>query len=263
MEQGSQAWHEWRKQGIGASEMAAIMGLSPYSTPMKVWKEKLGLAEAFEGNFATERGSELEAKARARYELKSMNDFPPALAVHPKYEFLRASLDGISDDKKTILEIKVPGKETHENAKLGIVPDHYMIQIQMQLLVTGADECHFFTYSDKDDSDALVIVQPILDIQAMIVIEAEKFWNLVKNKIPPPLTDKDEKEFTSGFVFNLCKSLETSSDKMNKKAADEIKAQIIKEAGHPRVRCGNVLVTKSVTASGKDSYRLTIKKDEK
>ena len=35
-------WLEYRKQGIGGSDAAAIMGLNPWKTAMDVWLEKVG-----------------------------------------------------------------------------------------------------------------------------------------------------------------------------------------------------------------------------
>ena len=49
-----------RSKTIGSSEIAAIMGLNKYMTPIDVWKRKTGRAEEFEGNAATERGLLLE-----------------------------------------------------------------------------------------------------------------------------------------------------------------------------------------------------------
>ncbi len=40
---GSPAWLEFRKQGIGGSDAAAILGLNPYKTNVQVWEEKTGL----------------------------------------------------------------------------------------------------------------------------------------------------------------------------------------------------------------------------
>lgn len=38
-------WHEWRRQGIGASDVPAILGLSRYASPFSVWAEKTGLIQ--------------------------------------------------------------------------------------------------------------------------------------------------------------------------------------------------------------------------
>jgi putative phage-type endonuclease len=37
-----QEWLAWRRTGIGASDVAAILGLSPWASPWSVWAEKIG-----------------------------------------------------------------------------------------------------------------------------------------------------------------------------------------------------------------------------
>jgi putative phage-type endonuclease len=258
MEQGSQEWLEWRRKGIGASDIAAILGVSPYSTPYQIWREKIGRSTGFAGNFATQRGTELEAKARARYELVSLEDMPPALAIHPKYDILRVSLDGRSADGRRILEIKCPGRESHASARAGRVPDHYIPQVQFQLAVTGADSCDYFSFFE--DEHAIVEVISDVEYQGELVAKALDFWELVKAGTPPPLTDQDDKVIDAGEVFEICRELENKKDKLKKSDLEKMKERVISLGGHSRVRCGRVLVTRSRSASGKDSYRLTISK---
>lgn len=258
MEQGSNEWLEWRRKGIGGSDIAAIVGVCKYSTPFKIWSEKVGQSAGFAGNFATERGKELEDRARAKYELLSMEDMPAALAIHPKFEILRVSLDGIREDRKKILEIKCPGRESHEIALRNQVPDHYRPQTQFQLAVTGADDLDYFSYTDQ--SHALVPVEPDIQYQGVIINAALDFWNNhVLTKIPPSLTDKDDKVISQGEVFELCKEIAARKDSLKKADIDSMKARVIRLGGHSRVRCGNVLVTQTTT-NGKLLTRLTVSK---
>lgn len=263
MQQGSEQWLEWRRNGIGASEVAAILGVCKYSTPYQVWREKTGRGRSFAGNFATQKGTELEGAARARYELFNMEDMPPAIAVHPKYEICRASLDGIRADGKLILEIKCPGRESHETACANLVPDHYIPQCQFQLAVTGADELHYFSYYDKDQTSALVVVKPDLDYQAMLVAKALNFWKEhIVSDIAPSLTEMDVKIVDDPEVVSICAKLIDQRDLLSKEKLDEMKRQVIQLGGHSKVRCGRVLVTCYKAAEGKPVLRMTITKEE-
>jgi len=47
LEQGSQEWLEWRRGKRMASETAAVMGISPYSSPAQVRKIKQGRGRTF------------------------------------------------------------------------------------------------------------------------------------------------------------------------------------------------------------------------
>lgn len=264
MQQNTNDWLLWRKQGIGASEAAAVLGLCPYQTPYTVWLDKTGRAKAFEGNIATQRGQELEAKARSLYELISLEDMPPAIAVHPKYEIMRASLDGLRADGKLILEIKCPGEANHALAQAGKLPGHYEIQVQQQLAVTGADLCHYFSYYDKDESHALIEVTPDVAAQAVIIIKILEFWEkYVVTNTPPPLTDRDVKIINDNAeIISLCKIINENAKDMQKEKLDVIKARIIQLGGHPKISCGNIQIS-SVSRNGKFSFnKLTIKAEQ-
>ncbi|GAA2773039.1 lambda-exonuclease family protein [Saccharopolyspora taberi] len=47
-EPGSQEWHAARAEGLGGSEIAAVLGLSPFESRFSLWHRKAGLAGAVE-----------------------------------------------------------------------------------------------------------------------------------------------------------------------------------------------------------------------
>ena len=57
MVQDSPEWREWRKGGVGASEVAAILGTCPYNTAHDIWLVKTGRKQGFEGNAFTANAS--------------------------------------------------------------------------------------------------------------------------------------------------------------------------------------------------------------
>lgn len=259
LQQNSEAWHEWRRKGVGASEVAAIIGVCPYNTPYQIWLVKTGRTKGFAGNSFTQHGQETEAKARARYEFQTMEDVPPALATHPKYEVCRASLDGLRADGKLILEIKCPtGRATIDHAKNGVVAPQYIPQVQYQLAVTGADACHFFVFHEGSGEDALIEVLPDVELQGAIIAKVLEFWKLVESDTPPQLTDRDDKVVEdTGEMNALCTLLSQAKGLIKPALLNHYKAKVIELGGHNRIRCGRVLVTKI-----KDSYRVTVAKEQ-
>lgn len=261
MQQGTEAWKEHRRKGIGASEIAAVIGESPYGTAYSVWLEKTGRSKGFEGNSATFRGSEMEYKARARYELINLENFTPATFVHPEYPIVRVSLDGISDDGKKILEIKCPSEKNHQIAVNGKVPAHYIPQIQYQMAATGADECDFFSYYEGKEgpTHALVNVKSDIEYQGMLIAKALEFWKLVESNTPPHLTEKDVLLVENNTELEaLCAKLLTSKDSMTKEELDKYKAELVKLSGHTKFKCRDVQISE-VLRNGKFSYhKLTI-----
>lgn len=261
MIQDTVEWHEWRKSIIGASEIAAIMGVCLYSTAHDVFMVKTGRSKGFEGNSFTEHGKELEATARARYELINMEDMPPACATHPEFKVCGASLDGWNQELKRVLEIKCPkGRSVIDAALAGKVADHYMPQVQYQLAVTGADELDFFVYHDETKTHALVKVLPDVVYQGKLVAAAIDFWNkYILTDTAPPLTDRDVKIVDDPKISSICEKIKSEKDTLPKKNLDAMKAEAVRLAGHPKMKCGNVQIS-TVLRAGKFSYhKLTVR----
>src|SRR5215469_10458611 len=144
--QGSDEWKAWRKTVITATDCPAILGSSLWTTPYVCWQRKLDLIEEQKCNAAMERGVQLEPEARSQFIKRygiNMIDVP---VESSEFEFLGASLDGLSDCEKYILEIKCGGTKLHEMAEKGEIPQYYRDQIQHQLLVTGAEKAFYYSY---------------------------------------------------------------------------------------------------------------------
>lgn len=67
---GSPDWLAYRKTGIGASEVGAVLGVCPWKSPVDVWLEKMGRVPPFEGNAATYWGTLLEDLVAKEYAKK-------------------------------------------------------------------------------------------------------------------------------------------------------------------------------------------------
>lgn len=271
--QDTPEWHAFRIEGVGASEVPAVLGVCIYNTVHGIWSVKTKRSKGFEGNSFTEHGKETEAKARARYELTAMEDVAPACAIHPTYSICRASLDGISANGKLILEIKCPkGRSTIDTAMAPVpggllpleaaklrVPAQYWPQIQYQLAVTGADLCHFYVFHEESGDTALVPVPPDVDYQGEIIVKVLDFWaKYVITDIPPPLTDRDVKIVESPDIADICQQILARKDQLAKADLDKLKARAVALAGHPKMKCGNVQIS-TVNRNGKFSFhKLTV-----
>lgn len=201
-------WLQWRHQGIGSSDAAAIMGLSRFKTRAELRQEKIqGFKDEDQANeYIKQRGNKIEPLVRDELSRRYNTKFEVMNCIHPGFEFIRCSLDGITPDHKVITEIKLlssvtPGKVNKEAAgylkwvaaaERGEVPTEYLYQILHQLLVTNADECLFVGYKEirqrepnMEDSLAIVSVKR-KDHEGSIkrLAEAEfQFWYEVQEAI--------------------------------------------------------------------------------
>ncbi len=183
MQQQTPKWLEYRKTKIGASDAPAIMNVSPWCTPYQLWLEKMDLAPEKSMNPAMQRGLDLQDKALDCFaQMTGLYAFPD-VKQHPKHEFMIASLDGITLDGQYVVEVKCPGKKNHELAKNGLIPDHYIPQLQHQMEVCGHEHMYYFSFDGKDGV-VLDVFRNEKYVKELIEKE-EAFWYCMQNGIPP------------------------------------------------------------------------------
>lgn len=147
--QGSPLWHKGREGGLGASETAAVLGLSPWQTPLGVWRTKQGIPNDIDPD-AAYWGHKHEASIRdwlndSRPELGGVG---PGISVRSiEHPWLTATPDGMTTDGRPC-EFKTA--ETFAAAHWPTdadgnprAPDMYVIQAVQQAGILGADGTHF------------------------------------------------------------------------------------------------------------------------
>lgn len=189
IEQGSPSWLSLRKTKITATDMNVLMGFG-HCTPLQLWKRKLDLEEQPKV-YMGEKGHEAEGVARFVYEQRFQEVMWPSVYVSDTHEWAMASLDGLSEDRKQALEIKLIGKNDFDwifsNQKC--LPQYYP-QVQWQLFVLDLQKMQFMGYIA---SDAFLIVNVFRDeeyIEKMKKV-AWDFYQKLVNFEPPEMTNKD------------------------------------------------------------------------
>lgn len=194
-------WLEARKEGIGASEVATIVGLNPWETPYQLWRKKLGMDKPEPENDAMKRGHYCEdAVARwwaddtQREVIKaSVEDF---MFIDPKRPYLRVSPDRTfwlpdvarNDDNKGILECKTTNAVVDKDN----IPKHWFCQVQMNLGVAGYEQGalawmqHGFEFGRVD-------IQFVPDFFQWLADEVSRFWvdHVLGKKEPDATSVKD------------------------------------------------------------------------
>ncbi len=133
-------------KGIGASDAPVIMGENPWKTPQVLLDEKLGKIAPFQGNAATRRGNELEPIARSEYAKTFNLSVAPAVIQCISRDWQIASLDGISSDRRRVVEIKCGVKVYEYAARHRKPPQYYFGQLQHTLSITGLEKIDFYCF---------------------------------------------------------------------------------------------------------------------
>jgi len=194
LDQRSDEWHKWRRNGIGASEAACLMGEAYNNkTPYQLWEEKCGFTEAnVFFSHAMEHGVKAEPIALARANSHIGANCRPVCVEDELTPYLRASLDGWDPDDSILLEIKCPISDTIlDNARKGHLPTMWVIQLQWQMMIVRPRKAYFAIWDHR--VDGVMVYEQYEDPGLMEELKerAHKFWEGVRLGKAPPLTDGD------------------------------------------------------------------------
>lgn len=189
--QKSENWHQWRHEGITATDTPTIMGLNPYKTPWRLWAEKTMFVKTPDLSQvpAVRWGNEYEDVAREIYEAKTNDILLPYCAEFEGNRVFRASFDGI-DRYGCPVEIKCPSTKTLDDVKANGTESQaykrYWGQVQHQMLVAEAPRGYLVFY-DHAANDVLVFEIERDDAFLADVLEkGMAFYRNVVDRIEPP-----------------------------------------------------------------------------
>ena len=185
-------WLRFRKTGIGGSDMAAIMGLSKWKSPLDIWLEKTTDEVNEEESRFMYWGNKLEAlvaeefSIRTGYSVRNNNYTLQSI----EYPFLLANIDRDIVGIDAGLECKTANAFKRDEWEGDQVPDAYYIQCQHYMAVTGYSSWWIaclcggneFFYKEIPRNE---------DVITAIIDTAREFWNMVEQRVMPAVDDSE------------------------------------------------------------------------
>lgn len=238
----NEVWREFRKKGIGGSDVSAIAGLNKYRSPISVWLEKTGQYEPEEPGESAYWGTLLEEVVAKEFSTRTGLKVQRRNAIlqHPQYPFMIANLDRVIVDKERgqgILECKTAGEFMAGAWEDEKIPDSYMLQVQHYLAVTGLAYAYIAVLIGGNKFKHKLIERDEEIIEHLIKIESD-FWSMVEKGIPPEMDGSESStnllkslypESKADSIIQLHTSAELLIDEYEKAAADEKDAAFRKE----------------------------------
>ncbi|MCX7186918.1 MAG: YqaJ viral recombinase family protein [Methylophilales bacterium] len=151
--QGTPEWHAYRSDHFNASDAPAMMGLSKYKTRSQLMHEmKTGIVPDV-SNFTQkmfDAGHHFEDLARPIAEKIIEQDLSPVTGSLGPYS---ASFDGLTFMGDIAFEHKTLNDAIRNCRVASDLDEMYLIQMEQQLLVSGAEKCLFMAtkWSDSDE----------------------------------------------------------------------------------------------------------------
>lgn len=214
---GNEEWYEARSTGIGASEAAAAVGLSRWSTAFELYHRKRGNTPPIEDNDAMRMGRRLEPIVVD--EFRDHEEIPEEMVLYPvpmfrsgSHDFVLATpdallLDGAAATSRNpsvkwhafelalclssaeLLECKTVGWRSAE--ALGedgsdFVPFDWLCQAQQQMFVMGLDRCHFAVLVDGRTYRQFQVARDEELIERIVEAEADLWRRIQEGDEPDP-----------------------------------------------------------------------------
>jgi putative phage-type endonuclease len=178
--------------GLGASEAAAALGLSPYESPRGIYLRKLGEAPEKEETEAMRWGLLLEPVILAEYEARTGNRvvsrqvFLGEEGVDGQPD-LFATLDGLTETQIPV-EVKTisawAARDIGDEAEDDL-PDHWLLQAQQQMWLADAPSVDFAILIGGQRLE----IRPVARNDELIATMRQglfQFWEYVVRREPPP-----------------------------------------------------------------------------
>lgn len=199
-------WHARRAQGVGGSDIGAILGLSKWKTPVDIWLQKVGRAPVVPATLPLKFGSFMEQFVCDEYSEQTGNRVVRhnALVTNPAFPYMIGNVDRLvvpaGKGKAAIrgrivtdkgMEAKTASaygaKDWGDAGGDGVLPD-YRAQVEAYMMLTGC--VHWDLAVLIGNADFRVYhLHADAELQAMIREAVVEFWErYVLTKTPPPAT---------------------------------------------------------------------------
>jgi putative phage-type endonuclease len=202
-------WLEDRRSGIGGSDAASVLSLSPWRSPYEVWADKVGLTaiDATDGGSLRMRCGQLMEPV-----IGTLFTEDTGIAVQ-KYPFIVRSkewpwmivnLDFVADSPEALLEAKTTdarfAKKWEDEEGNAAVPDNYMIQGQHECAVTGFQTVYFGVLIGGNDFRIIEVQRDDALIENLAAAE-RKFWTMVEERTAPAVDGSDSTTRTLRAIY--------------------------------------------------------------
>ena len=195
---------------LGATDAAAVLGMSRYKTALDVWGEKTGKIkpEDISMRLPIRAGTELEGLVGKLFTEETGKEVGAVIGTmtHKRYPFIRANLDFLVIEEKVYLEAKTAsGWKAHEWEE-NKVPPEYAIQCLHQMAVTGSAYCYLACLIGGNQAFRWVRIDRDQSTIDKIIAKEVEFWEkfVVPGVMPTTISAKDNetlfKLFPDGIV---------------------------------------------------------------
>lgn len=184
-----------RNKFIGGSDIAKIMGLSRWGTPLKLWAEKTGKLPVpdLSNVEAVEMGTRLEQFVADLFAVKTGKSVrrSPKYYQHPDYPYMIAHVDRLVTGTDELLECKTCSAFKADEWEGEEIPQEYILQVMWYLGITGRKIGHIAVLIGGQ-SFKYKQIEFDAELFETMVEAAKEFWGHVQEDTPPAIMPTDD-----------------------------------------------------------------------
>jgi len=187
-----------RKESIGSSDAAAILGLSRWKTPLEVWSEKTGAVEPedISDKLPIIIGNELEDVVAKLFTLKTGKKVHRVneTVYDKEFPFLAVNLDRRVVGEDAVLEAKTCGAwAAKEWSGEEDIPQEVIVQVLFQLMVTGKQRGYAAVLIGGNQDFRWRVVERDEKVIRQIRVKCVEFWQkYIVPRVMPQVVTKDD-----------------------------------------------------------------------
>lgn len=174
-------WLATRREGVGSSDVAAILGVSDFATALHVWHDKRGELDDLHSEPAL-WGTLIEDVVAREWARRNRSVITRVgLVAHHEHTWMRATLDRrvgecpLNRDRREACALEVKCRSAFKGHRWHAdVPDDVLAQTTWQMAVTGYDHIHVAVLIGGNDYHQTVVRRDV-KLEAYIVSEVEVF----------------------------------------------------------------------------------------
>lgn len=203
----NEQWLQWRLKGLGGSDVASALGMSPYKTARDLYHNKVGIDPVIgdeDKSITFEIGHLLEDVVAEIFAKKTGFTVYEDhwMYQHPLFPFLIADVDRFIDlpnGKRGILECKTAHPDMRFAWANGAVPRHYEMQVKHYMSVMNIDAAYIAClFSNREDDFVWRKIERDLDEEESTIQQLGHFWHeFVEKHMEPPLGEKPDQVLES------------------------------------------------------------------
>lgn len=224
--------HDFRRKGIGGSDVAAILKISPWQTPLGLYNYiKYGIKQ--KDNASMKAGREAEEGILRAYEaLNNVVLERHKTIIDKECSIFRGNLDGFNEIPNIPVEVKRAFKRKGwGDSGSANIPNHYIVQCAWYAPILDSEKVDVAVKFEAEEEIKYYSIPRNKPLEERMRDKAYAWWqkHIVKNIAPDPINDYDQHNFVDMKIIDAPDHILDLHDEYKKLLPAVKEAQELKE----------------------------------